>query len=98
MAEKETVLAHTPTPGKKPVNVNKEKYDTIYDAIVRVLRKEESVEFKRLPGLVKDSLREPFDGSISWYTTTVKLDMEHRGLIERVPGARPQKLRLVRGR
>jgi len=35
-------------------------------------------------------------GSISSYTTTDKLDLEARGLIERIPGSRPQVLRLVR--
>ena len=36
-----------------------------------------------------------FDGSIGWYVTTVKLDLEARGVIERVPNVTPQQLRLV---
>ncbi len=35
------------------------------------------------------------NASVNWYTTTVKLDLEARGLIRRVPGVSPQ--RLVRG-
>lgn len=31
-------------------------------------------------------------GSVSWYTTTVKLDLEVRGNLYRVEGARPQRL------
>jgi hypothetical protein len=31
-------------------------------------------------------------GSIGWYTTTVKLDREVKGIIARVPGSKPQKL------
>jgi hypothetical protein len=31
-------------------------------------------------------------GSVSWYTTTVKLDLEARGGIARVKGAKPQWL------
>ena len=38
------------------------------------------------------------EGSISWYVTTVKLDLEARGLIERVPRSRPQRLRMAEGR
>ena len=34
-------------------------------------------------------------GSVSWYATTVKLDMEVKGDIVRVPGAKPQRLRLA---
>lgn len=30
--------------------------------------------------------------SVAWYATTVKLDLEARGLIARVPGSRPQRL------
>jgi hypothetical protein len=32
-------------------------------------------------------------GSVGWYTTTVKLDLETRGFIERVLGPKPQRLR-----
>lgn len=31
-------------------------------------------------------------GSVGWYTTTVKLDLEARGEIARVESARPQRL------
>ena len=32
------------------------------------------------------------NASVGWYTTTVKLDLEARGLIKRVPGVSPQRL------
>jgi hypothetical protein len=32
-------------------------------------------------------------GSISWYTSTVKLELEVRGKIERVPASKPQRLK-----
>jgi hypothetical protein len=57
------------------------------------------VEFKELPGLVEQHLL-PADrealGSVSWYTTTVKLDLEVRGEIERIEGSKPQRLRRSR--
>jgi hypothetical protein len=35
-----------------------------------------------------------FRGSIGWYTTIVKLDLEARDLIERITDKKPQPLRL----
>ena len=34
-------------------------------------------------------------GSLEWYTVSVKLDLEARGLIERIPQTRPERVRLV---
>ena len=89
------VYAETPTPGKKGTNVNEEKYSTIYNAILDVFAGEQEILFKELPEKIAATLVSPFDGSISWYTTTVKLDMESKGILERVPGSRPQRLRLT---
>ena len=81
--------------GKQGVNIDRAKYDTIRAAILDVVGTQGEVRFKDLPAAVEASLQEPFDGSLSWYVTTIKLDLEARGLLERVPGASPQRLRLV---
>ena len=56
---------------------------------------DDGVEFKELPALVElelsDDERERL-GSLIWYVTTVKLDLEVRGEVERVDGASPQRL------
>lgn len=44
---------------------------------------------------VGDKLKGSFDGSVAWYVEVVKLDLEARKMIERVPGTRPQQIRLV---
>jgi hypothetical protein len=36
-----------------------------------------------------------FEGSVTWYVTTVKLDLEARGQIKRVTNSRPQLVKLV---
>ena len=57
---------------------------------------EHGVEFLELPGLVRQALpaaQLERLGSISWYTTTVKLNLETRGEIERIGGPKPQRLR-----
>ena len=80
--------------GKQGVNISKVKYETIRQAILSILDEREEILFKDLPAAVEQ--QEPdFDGSITWYVTSVKLDLEARGLIIRVPKSSPQRLRLA---
>jgi hypothetical protein len=81
--------------GKQGVNISKEKYDRIRQAILSVLDEQGEVFFKVLPAEVEKKLAGSFDGSISWYVTSVKLDLEARGVIQRVPKSSPQRLRLA---
>lgn len=97
MTKGEKVVVETPTPGKQPTRIDKWKYDLVHDAILAVVPADENgVEFSQLAQLVEAHLS-PADleklGSVSWYTTTVKLDMEVKGEIERIPGSKPQRLR-----
>ena len=81
--------------GKQGVNISKEKYETIREAILSILREQRETLFKDLAAEVEQKLESDFDGSISWYVTTVKLDLEARELIFRVPKSSPQRLRLA---
>jgi hypothetical protein len=96
-ADEPKVLCETPTPGKRPTRISKWKYDLVRSAILRAVPDDErGIEFRQLAGLVRDLISpDELDrlGSVSWYTTTVKLDLEVRGEIEMVPGSRPQALR-----
>ena len=53
-----------------------------------------AMTFRDLTDHVHEQLVGRFDGSISWYVTAVKLDLEANRVIERVPGKKPQALRL----
>jgi len=44
---------------------------------------------------VEKEVNGSFDGSVMWYVTTVKLDLEARGQIKRVPNSRPQLVKLA---
>lgn len=90
----ERILTLHPT-GKQGVNIDRRKYDLIRQAILASLTERGELPFDELDAAVAAHLSEPFDGSIGWYTTTVKLDLEARDLIERVPGRSPQVLRLA---
>jgi hypothetical protein len=81
--------------GKQGVNIDRQKYERIKQAILESIRQRGEIPFKELPAAVEANLPEPFDGSIGWYTTTVKLDLEARGIIERVPQQSPQRIRLA---
>ncbi|MBD3219523.1 MAG: hypothetical protein GF310_14730 [candidate division Zixibacteria bacterium] len=96
MADSERIFAQTVTPGKKGVNISRDKYEVIFNAIMEVLSERREIKFKELHKAVANKLDTDFDGSIPWYTTTIKLHMEHQGLIERVPSKHPQHLRLIK--
>ncbi|MFX1367685.1 MAG: DUF6958 family protein [Promethearchaeota archaeon] len=80
--------------GKTGVKIELDKYNMMRDAIIEVLKETGNIGFIQLREQVKKKLLGDFRGSIGWYFTTVKLDLEARGIIERVPGKKPQILRL----
>jgi hypothetical protein len=81
--------------GKSGVNIGREKYDVMRDAILESVRVHDGITFKSLIEDVRQKLEGSFEGSISWYVTTVKLDLEARGPIERIPDRSPQRLCLT---
>ena len=89
----EKLLTLHPDPQKKGVNINKEKYQIIRSEILSLLRKD-PLPHNRLDNLVKSRLKKRFDGSVSWYLETVKLDLEARELIERDNNTKPPLYRL----
>jgi hypothetical protein len=80
---------------KQGVNISREKYDLIRQAILCVLQTEKQISFMNLSRAVEKEVNGNFDGSVMWYVTTVKLDMEARGEIKRVLNSRPQLVRLA---
>ena len=80
---------------KQGVNINREKYGVIRKAILSALHKQNEITFKNLSCAVEKEVKGNFEGSVNWYVTTVKLDLEARGVIKRVPNSRPQLLRLA---
>lgn len=89
----ETILALHPDPDKQPTRINQHKYETVRDAILQILADLGETTFTDLADELNRRIGATFDGSTTWYCTTVKLDLEARGLIERIPGSSPQILR-----
>ncbi|MEO8357839.1 MAG: hypothetical protein ABI621_18180 [Chloroflexota bacterium] len=80
---------------KQGVNISREKYEIICEAILSTLRAQKQMTFMNLSRAVEKEVNGTFEGSVMWYVTTVKLDLEARGLVKRVPGSRPQLVKLA---
>ena len=80
---------------KQGVNISKEKYEIIRQAILCVLQEQKEITFMNLSRAVEKEVNGNFEGSVTWYVTTVKLDLEARGKVKRVPNSRPQLVRLA---
>ena len=78
---------------KQGVNINKAKYDLIRSAILSTLDEKQEMTFMNLSRAVEEQVNGNFEGSVTWYVTTVKLDLEARGLLKRVPHSRPQLIK-----
>ncbi|MDA3943119.1 MAG: hypothetical protein PF694_06220 [Bacteroidetes bacterium] len=92
MTEQKIMTLHPQ--GKKGVNILKRRYDTIKDFIIETVREHKEISFEQLTDLAVDRLSETFDGKVLWYLVTVKLDLEARDIIERIPKSSPHKLRM----
>jgi hypothetical protein len=97
---RKTIRTRNVNQGLGGTRVSAETYEAVRKAILAALpRNRQGILFKDLPREVvrrADKSLFPREGSASWYTTVVKLDLEARGLIERVLNAVPQRLRRVK--
>ena len=91
----ERILTQHPDPDKQGVNIARTKYELIHQAILDGIREHGEITFQDLTRAVRDRVQGRFEGSVSWYVTTVKVDLEARGLIQRVAGSRPQRIHLA---
>ena len=96
MTTEERIECRTPTPGKQPTRIAQWKFDCLRTVILDLVPESgEGLVAKDLPALVDEALDDNDRanlGSVAWYTTTVKLELEVRGELVRVPKARPQRL------
>lgn len=80
--------------GKRGVNILKRRYDTIKEFILDTIENKGEITFSALTDLAVDELASSFDGKVVWYIVSVKLDLEARNIIERIPKTSPHKLRM----
>lgn len=73
--------------GKKLSAIDADKYKVIKYAIIESLKDGVAITHTELYQRVKSWFVEsntPFEGSVSWYTESVKLDLEAMGIIKRI--------------
>ncbi len=82
--------------GKAGVNISKRKYDQIKEALLMIIDKNGGeISYKNLTEIAEDSLKDKFDGKVGWSEVTVKLDLEARKIIERIPKTSLHCVRLM---
>ena len=89
----ERILTKHPK-GKDGVNILKRRYDTIKEFIIETIKEYDEICYDKLSDLAVEKLSDSFDGKVVWYIVTVKLDLEARNIIERIPKTSPHKLRI----
>jgi len=87
----EKILTKHPD-GKKGVNINYEKYLLVKNTILDILKENPEITYQEMNKKAISRLKGHFEGSISWYVVTVKLDLEARGIIQGIKKTSPHKL------
>lgn len=83
--------------GKKAVTMDREKYNVLQPLVLKIL-KSKSATFSELTIAVIGELKAAgtkFPGSIPWHLEWIKLDLEGRKMIVRIPETSPQQYELV---
>ena len=99
MIQKEMFQALHPDPTKNGTRVTKANYDAYRAALLKVIpNSKEGIYFADLSKAAEAHISQEMLNNTSpgWWTTTVKLDLEARGLIERIEGKGKQRVRLVK--
>jgi len=99
MEEQKIQLRHPQ--GKKAVSINKDKYDILIPETIKYLTEKKDGTFSEISKSIAQSFKDKkiiFDGSLNWYLEWVKLDLEARQIITRVPKTSPQKYTLTKSR
>ena len=80
--------------GKKGVNIYTSKYESIKAYLIKTIKAQNEITYQALNQKAIKELSKTFDGKVGWYVVTVKLDLEARGIIERIPKISPHKVRM----
>ena len=74
------IMTLHPDPAKQGVNMDRQKYDYVYEHVLAIIEEYQSLTPKDLFEHMQQ-FQDGFDGKIGWYTESLKLDLEARGVI-----------------
>lgn len=94
MADLEKIMTLHPQ-GKQGTRIYLKKYNQIKSAIIATLEELNEATLDDLVKSAEEILRGQFEGKVIWYVVTVKLDLEARKIIERIPKTSPHRVRLT---
>ena len=84
--------------GKKAIRMSKERYNLLKPAVLKYLRTKRKATFGGITKAIEKEFKttgQIFQGSLPWYLEWVKLDLEARKVIRRVPNTSPQEYIIV---
>ena len=79
--------------GKKAVNISRSKYELIKPILIKCMQANAEINFTGMCHFVAADLKKQklkFEGSVNWYVEWVKLDLEARKILKRIPRTSPQ--------
>ncbi len=80
-AESDKVMTQHPEKEKTGVNIDRSKYEFVKQAVLKVIKEQQPITPKDLFMEMSEKYGADFQGSITWYTESIKLDLEARGVI-----------------
>lgn len=92
MTENQILTMHPK--GLKGVNILKSRYNLIKDFILKKVELHKEISYQKSSSLAVDELSSSFESKVVWYIVAVKLDLEARNIIERIPKTSPHQLRM----
>lgn len=81
--------------GKKGVKILQKRYKVVKNTILKVLEENGGeMYYQDVKVEAKKKLDSLFDNKVPWYVVSVKLDLEARGIIDRVTKNSPHRIRI----
>jgi hypothetical protein len=91
----ETIFTKHPQKGRSGKEISKQKYEAIRIALTEVLTLVSPLNEQEVTRVVEERLQKtPFPGDIGWYVHTVLLDLEARGVVQKVKEGKRVEYRL----